>query len=333
MRLSNEAIKMVAFGYLQTKEDERGIHFYRHTDKQTLALYEAEYFYGDWSKATTGVLLDFYTDSKNLTFNAVLGDSFEVLINGLPRYKFSFMEMYETPESCKYAIKEGENLMGVSVPLENGKRVRVTIVYPARNAPGVIEYVELDDGAELTPYTYSGKILFLGDSITQGFYASHDSLSYAYRVARFFDAEMLNQGVGGTVFNEAFLDDFDFDPDRVIIGYGTNDFSICSSMNVFKYNLDAYMEKIRLRYGDKRVYIITPVWKGTIGIQPMGTFEDCRNAIEEMGKSKGFTVIDGFKLVPHSSEYFSDAVLHPNDLGFGIYAENLIKEILIAEMK
>ena len=41
----------------------------------------------------------------------------------------------------------------------------------------------------------------------------------------------------------------------------------------------------------------------------------------------GVTVIDGRTLTPHLPEFYSDKVLHPNALGFGVYAENLIKAI------
>ena len=41
------------------------------------------------------------------------------------------------------------------------------------------------------------------------------------------------------------------------------------------------------------------------------------------GKTQfNFTVVDGYTLVPHLSEYFADAV-HPNDLGFYRMAEGI----------
>ena len=44
--------------------------------------------------------------------------------------------------------------------------------------------------------------------------------------------------------------------------------------------------------------------------------------IREEEEKAGFSVLDGMTLVPHLPEFFSDKFLHPNDLGFGIYAEN-----------
>jgi hypothetical protein len=39
-------------------------------------------------------------------------------------------------------------------------------------------------------------------------------------------------------------------------------------------------------------------------------------------------VINGVNLTPHLEEFFSDKYLHPNDLGFSVYTENLYNEIL-----
>ena len=45
-----------------------------------------------------------------------------------------------------------------------------------------------------------------------------------------------------------------------------------------------------------------------------------------VSKYKNITVVDGFKLVPHLSEYFLDN-LHPNCLGTEVYGRNLVEEI------
>jgi len=34
------------------------------------------------------------------------------------------------------------------------------------------------------------------------------------------------------------------------------------------------------------------------------------------------------QLCPHSPEYYQDGFLHPNDMGFAIYAQNLIRLML-----
>ena len=39
------------------------------------------------------------------------------------------------------------------------------------------------------------------------------------------------------------------------------------------------------------------------------------------------TVINGWSFVPGRSEFYADLRLHPNDLGFSLYAQNLYAEI------
>jgi hypothetical protein len=37
--------------------------------------------------------------------------------------------------------------------------------------------------------------------------------------------------------------------------------------------------------------------------------------------------VDGFTLTPHIEDFFADKDLHPNDLGFAFYAENLLSAL------
>jgi len=59
----------------------------------------------------------------------------------------------------------------------------------------------------------------------------------------------------------------------------------------------------------------------------MGTFENRRQIVNEEAEMLGLIHIDGLTLVPPSPEFFADEYLHPNDAGFGIYADNLTKAL------
>ena len=52
-----------------------------------------------------------------------------------------------------------------------------------------------------------------------------------------------------------------------------------------------------------------------------------RKALQNLAKENGLFVVDGISLSPHISDFFADQILHPNDLGFGFYAENLLKAL------
>ena len=59
----------------------------------------------------------------------------------------------------------------------------------------------------------------------------------------------------------------------------------------------------------------------------MGTFDGARQIVIDEALKLNLKHIDGLLLVPPVDEFFADGHLHPNDEGFSIYAENLIREL------
>jgi len=314
MKLSFETIEEISFGCREIYKDEEGIHFLRHSSEQTNFLYSLFQVWGDNSRDTAGVVIDFYTNTKNFEFSAPCGCKFELLVNS---------------ELIEEIFLSGETRMWKGEINPEGKRIRISLVFPARSR-GVLEYINVDDGAEVTPYSYSGKILFLGDSITQGWSCEKNAFSHPFIMSRYFDSELLNQGVGGFHFDVLALNNLEYEPDRVVVAYGTNDFDYFSSMEEFQKIMSSYMERIKEMYGDKKIYVVTPIWFVDSEPTAMGTLDDCRNAIANKAESLGFDVIDGSVIFPADSKYLADG-LHPNDEGSRIYAENAIKIIIEKE--
>ncbi len=319
MRLTFDEIKSVTDGALRVTEEADGIHFYRCTEKQTETWRQMNGAIADRSLFTTGVRLDFYTNARTLSFLASSGNKFEVWVNDLLRARF---------EADKY--REAGEIPTVSLCDSLGHdvgEVRVTLWLPYHSV-GVLEYVELDDGATLRPYTdYQMKILFIGDSITQGWEARHDSLAYTSCVASHYNASFLNQGLGSAYYHEDCFDSLDFDPDIVSVAYGTNDFGVYPTYDEFRSHVRAHLSLIVNEYKGKQIFVLTPIWRGKHLVKKMGTFEGAREIVKAEAEALGCTVIDGLTLVPPIPEFFADAWLHPNDLGFCIYAQNLIKAL------
>ena len=313
MKLTLEQIKSVTFGALCVKQTEKGIAFEKCTEKQVAAWYTLSEELGARSKTTSGVRLDFHTDSKALSFVASSGDKFEVLINDLPRYRIHAEAHRVKGEWPVFELGEGHK--------------RVTVVFPSHTC-GMLSSVELDDGALLVPHEHKCKMLFIGDSITQGWNSRYDSLSYAWRVTRFFDANSVIQGVGGGFFHEGTLDEIPFDPDTVVIAYGTNDFGRFHTLDDMRERASRFMDEIARQFGKKRVMVITPIYRADWQkAKRMGTFSDACALVREEALRCGFEVVDGMELVPHNGDFMADAV-HPNDLGFGVFAERLIRKML-----
>ena len=187
--------------------------------------------------------------------------------------------------------------------------------------------IELDDGAFVRPHKYDCKMLFIGDSITQGWASSLDSYSYAYRISSFFNAESVIQGIGGAYFNEESFDSLPFDPDIVFVAYGTNDFGHYKTYDELRAHCEAHLGLIAEEYKGKKVFVLSPIWREQRDGKAMGTFEGCRAIIIDAAEKLGLIHIDGLKLVPPLPSLFADGFLHPNDNGFSLYAENLSKEV------
>ena len=317
MKLSLEEIRKITDGALCVTEEADGFHFYRCTDRQINAWKDFSEFLHKGALCTTGIRLDFVTNSKTLRFAASDGNKFEVWVDGLPRKQFRADKCRESGEIPTLSLCN---------PLGHGKdEYRVTLWLPA-HTKGVLSFVELDDGATLRPYDgYKMKLLFIGDSITQGWDASYDSLSYAHRVAAYYDASFVNQGIGGAFYHENCFDTIAFDPDVVTVAYGTNDFGRYPTYDEMRTHVRAHLSRIASEYAEKRIFVLTPIWRDRRDGKKMGTFEGACAIVAEEAASLSLTVIDGLSLVPPNPEFFADGYIHPNDLGFGLYAENLIK--------
>jgi hypothetical protein len=321
MTLTFEQIKSVTFGAISITEENDGIHFLRSTQKQIDAWTALKSDIGHRATMCTGIRLDFHTNSGFFRFGTSSGKKYELYVDGLFREYFD-MDEIESKEACVV-------LNEPNYPIVNEHRV--TLYLPAHDVAGVLSYVELEDGATIVPHKFDTKMLFIGDSITQGWAADRDSLSYANRVSRYFNAESIINGNGSAYFHDTTFDVPNFEPNTVIVALGTNDFDHFKSKDEMVYHADAYLKNVAQAYGKTaKLFYISPIWRGDLAKREraVGTFDECRKTLAEIAVSHGFTHIDGLTLVPHSPEFFWDKFIHPNNVGFGIYAENLIKEIL-----
>ena len=317
MLLTNDEIKSIAFGAVRTEEKDGILHFHKCTEKQVAAWYAESDTLGYRAESTTGIRLDFYTNSDNIAFKVARGGKFEVRINGIITHQYL---QGETDVNFKASL--------VIPQREAGERKRVSVIFPSHSI-GLLSSFELDDGAYFERAKPQGKkFLFIGDSITQGCASYYDSLSYAYRLIDFFDADAVINGIGGAFFLPEAHDVPDFDPDAVFVAYGTNDFFHFPKAEVRESKAREYLDLIKEAYGDKKVFVISPIWRANAECNVIGEeFHAFRLYIENLARERGFYAIDGLTLVPPLPRMYNDKYLHPNDLGFSLYAENLIKQV------
>lgn len=317
MELTLSQLRAITLGALDIRQEEEGFHFFRMTQTQAAAFTRANETFAPKCRAASGVRLDFETDS----------DFLEVRWHRLflTTRKFCFFDVWVDGELALHsgALDCGEEPQGeFSLTLPEGMH-RVQVFLPT--VVGVcLSSVALSDGAKMIPCRPEKRILLHGDSITQGYDALQPSGCYANIVARHYDAQILNQAVGGAGFNPEvveYVGEFDY----ALVAYGTNDWSK-KDLQTFENDTKAFLDKFRAVYPTLKAYVILPLWRADAKTKEntAGEFMACRNFIGQEAAQRGFIVLDGYDLVPHDPELFSDKRLHPNDDGFVFYADRLI---------
>lgn len=309
--LTFDEIREISVGSPNIKEQDGALYFYKCTDAQ-LAEYRRQGT-GMENNATssTGVRLDFITDSTTFAFKAANGTKFELFINGV---------QYEQID-----LKVGSVY---STTIDTGKSEnRLTLVLPNHQL-GAISMIQLDGNATLRRQEFDLSMLIIGDSITQGFNTPIDSKSYGHIVSMHYNADSMINGVGGGIFNAAALDYFGdgFEPDVIIVAYGTNDWDRSYSESTIRNNMKEFLHKLLSYYPDAKIFGITPLWRTDYDNPETLTLEEARAVIADVYEEYGVTVIDGYQILSHDPAKLADNV-HPNTEGFEEYAENLIKEL------
>ncbi len=314
MRVEGEELKSITFGAVEIIRQDKVLTFYKCTKKQQDGWKSIDNSLFERSQIATGVRFDFHTDSKTFAFKAVSGRKFDVLINGVITYSLRNLDFDDSGTSKTMKISDGGD-------------TRVTLVFPSHDIKTSIENIRLDDGAYFRAHEHSVKILFMGDSITQGWNSEFDSMSYAWQTTLYFNADSVINGVGGGMFHECTFDTSDFDPDVVVVAYGTNDYKYYKSLDELNCHVQAFLDLVKKAYGDKKVLCVLPIWRSDADSDAkMGTFGQCCDTIKEQIISHGFYLVDGDKIVPHFGKFYADHV-HPNDLGFCMYAKALQEHI------
>ena len=323
MKLSFEQLSNIVRGVDRLEKVEGGVRFFRMTEAQKgYYLHYNNIEKANKTDSTSGVRLAFYTDSQGLKFSAKFTE-------GSSR-AYAYFDVYENGAMIAHGGSDKENETSMEVKLLAGESL-VEIYFPWSKGV-VMTSFELDDGATVKPHIRSKKLVAYGDSITHGYDAIYPSLSYVNRLGNLLDADVYNRGIGGDVFApELAKRDNVADVNYVTIAYGTNDWSMCT-VEKFEANARGFFKAVHEKYPHARVIAIAPIWRGdaereTAMARPIS---DVYKLFCEYTKDyNNFTVVDGWNLIPHLSAFFHDQILHPNDQGFSLYAENLYKKIMI----
>lgn len=312
--LSYESIKKISTGAVKIEEVANGLKYYKCTPEQEEYWAKAHSGSPDNAKAANGCRLDIDTNSTTFYFEVTAGKCV-FLLNGKQIEASVTKKFYKLPTLEGY--KEGTN--------------RITLILPgSNNRNWSLSRIWLDAGSTTKRHEYDLKMLFLGDSITQGYNnQGNEANTYTFYTSEYFNAESIVQGNGGAIFDPNYLVELEYKPDLIIVAYGCNDWSRYrnSDTATITTKVKAYFDKLVQFYPDTPIIALSPIYRYDIGSGTAVDFRMMHAIIDDVSYNyKNVTAIDGIDLVPHTSDdrstYWADDI-HPNGKGFIQYGKNL----------
>ena len=311
MILTNKELQNFYFGAYSFEERDDGyLQAFQYTKEQMEYFKGAFDFWYDRCMATTAKTIEMKTDAQKISFEYKIiwkgsEDSFELMIDGLIT-KIDYVKDVKEEGKLEWQLPAG---------------MKNVVIYLPADATLVIRNFEIDSKAERP--VKNEKVLWLGDSITQGFGPLRSAQTYVSVANRLLNYDIINQGIGGYVYDKkSLLKMPGYTPDKIIVALGTNQYGSETMKDV-----EEYYETLMSVYGNEiPVLCISPLWRGDKPEDSAIFQRFCDNVKKIAGSYKNVKVVDGFKLVPHLSEYYLDN-LHPNCLGTETYGRNLVEEI------
>ncbi len=305
--MNNNELKNIYFGAYSFEETKDGyLQAFQYTKPQMDYFKEAFDFWYDRCMASTAKTIEMITEAQKISFEYKIiwkgsEDSFELMVDGLIT---EILYVKDLPDDGKieWSLPAGKKTVVVYLPAD------ATVLLRNFTVDAAVERPEKNE-----------KVLWLGDSITQGFGPLRSALTYVSVANRILNYDIINQGIGGYVYDKKSLMPMDgYRPDKIIVALGTNQYGSETMTDV-----EEYYETLMGIYGDRiPVFCISPIWRGDHP-EELPIFERfCENVKRIAGSYPNVTVIDGSRLVPHLPEYYLDD-LHPNGLGAEVYGRNL----------
>ncbi|MEK3883284.1 SGNH/GDSL hydrolase family protein [Paenibacillus sp. PL2-23] len=318
----NQTCFINALEVLDTEEGWQPVRFSPHQ----LEAFSDHDMFQIRSLCNAGIALDFYTDASYVQFQYVVKEwvrdylAFDIYVDNI------FVDQVYTASN-----ESGEHtfIYEMSQPEVSKQERRITIYLPHNVQTTYREFILSDGATWRVAESPEKRLLCLGDSITQGMDAVNPSLTYPVMLARQLNMGLLNQGVGGHIFDEGTIDPhLSYRPHLITVAYGTNDWIRYQQLSELEKACEAYLHRLHEVFPHTPIFVVTPIWRVDGGTaRPSGTFEEVSSAIRSIASRMPNTVvINGLELVPHLPAMYADLV-HPTNEGFVHMAMNLAKRI------
>ena len=204
-----------------------------------------------------------------------------------------------------------------------GKRRSVTVWLPCLRGCAVRDL--WTDGTYVEPLPPRDRLLVLGDSIGQGFCCDDPAGSWPALLAEELGLELLNQSVGGQVFQPSALPAGEVGSlGRIVVQLGLNYRWESFPASRIERDAHACVRELARRFDDVPICLLTPTWHDEVASpsrNQAGASVDrlLRSAAEGLSS---VSVVDGLRLVDHDASLFVDGE-HPGPRGHEQFATRL----------
>ena len=305
-----EDLSSFYYGAINFKEKEGYTIGYHYPDELISYFKVVSDFWYDRCLLQSSCILSFVTDAEKMSFeykffNVCSFDTIDVYVDDKPLF-IKEVSTLEREGKLSFNLPFGEKKLDVYLPID---------------AQIGIKNLELN--GEVKIRERGEKVLFFGDSITQGYGTNRTGKTYVNQLIRRFNLNALNLGIGGYIYDENnIFYSSTFTPEKIIVSMGTNHYKEAD----FADRVEGFYKKLNKVYPLVPVLCISPIWRGDEGTD-YEKFAFSHKIIAEIcSRFTNVFYVDGMTLVENDYSNYSDG-LHPNPQGATQYADNLAKVI------
>lgn len=313
------------------------------------------------ARTSSGITLEFTTDSSEVIVEAVIdpepkGTSAVLDVARRLRRNNSHDEICESPSTISswdgIAIDIDDHELPVFMPrqgdeyfsflLEDPKDARAAAslqlpmfggVHTVRIHLPLLRGITLGNiwgnGSFIKPLSRDlPQMLMLGDSVAQGFISGDPRLNYPRLLADKLHMRLINQSIGGQVFQPGLLwgSPAHISPQLIICDLGDNyRYEPCSRRLVMR-DIHRYFEELHRLWPHVPTLVITPIWNAE-DVYPIHRLS-CAREVPQLIENKvsGYDnvfLVNGQNLLEHNSEFMADYYGHPGVKGHREIARRL----------
>ncbi|WP_148138347.1 GDSL-type esterase/lipase family protein [Olsenella sp. HMSC062G07] len=176
------------------------------------------------------------------------------------------------------------------------------------------------NGTLIEPVAARRQLLVLGDSIAQGFVCDDPSRSWPVLLARELGLDVVNQGLGGQVFQPGSLFGLKAGVDVacIVVALGANyRYEPCDARRVMR-DVQLYLDELSRLWPDVLCLVADPLWhdEGRWPSHPRSCWREVPRLIAtQVARHGQMRHVEGSRLIDHRSSLMADGFEHPNAEG------------------